>query len=84
MYCAAERWKVKGLYTYLILSRASYIGKFSCVPLAGYGHQATSTNNGRIVCVFYAMVGVPLNGILIAAIGNVFSEKVRHTTDFRM
>jgi hypothetical protein len=28
------------------------------------------------VCVFYALVGVPLNGILIAAIGNVFSAKV--------
>ncbi len=42
----------------------------------GYGHQATATNNGRIVCVFYALVGVPLNGILIAAIGNVFSAKV--------
>ena len=44
--------------------------------VVGYGHQATATNNGRIVCVFYALVGVPLNGILIAAIGNVFSAKV--------
>ena len=46
----------------------------SCVP--GYGHQSTTTPEGRMACIAYAIIGIPLNAILIGALGSVFSNKV--------
>ena len=43
----------------------------------GYGHQAPETNEGRMMCVFYSLFGVPLNAILIGALGALFSTKVQ-------
>ena len=44
--------------------------------MLGYGHQSTTTPHGRVLCVAYAILGVPLNAILIGALGSVFSNQV--------
>lgn len=41
----------------------------------GYGHLAPSTPTGRVFCIFFALVGIPLNGILFATLGNYFGSK---------
>ena len=50
---------------------------FTVVTTIGYGHQFTTTPHGRMWCVAYALIGVPLNAILIGALGSFFSNKVR-------
>uniref|UniRef100_T1JCQ6 Potassium channel domain-containing protein n=1 Tax=Strigamia maritima TaxID=126957 RepID=T1JCQ6_STRMM len=39
----------------------------------GYGHLAPISPGGQIFCIFYALFGVPMTGILIANFGNFFS-----------
>jgi len=48
---------------------------FTVVTTIGYGHQSTTTPHGRVLCVAYAILGVPLNAILIGALGSVFSNQ---------
>lgn len=38
-------------------------------PSAGYGNLAPSTEAGQIFCVFYALVGIPLNVIFLNHLG---------------
>ena len=42
-----------------------------CLCHAGYGKIAPSTTSGRVFCVFYALVGIPLCVILLAIIGKL-------------
>jgi len=49
---------------------------FTAVTTIGYGHQAPNTNDGRTFCVFYSLLGIPLNALLIGAMGNIFSDKM--------
>jgi len=50
---------------------------FTVVTTIGYGHQSTETQHGRLLCMVYAIIGVPLNAILIGALGSVFSNKFK-------
>lgn len=43
---------------------------------SGYGHQFTTTPGGRMSCLAYALIGIPLNAILIGSLGSVFSNRV--------
>jgi len=49
---------------------------FTAVTTIGYGHQAPGTNDGRSFCIIYSLLGIPLNAILIGAMGNLFSVKM--------
>ena len=51
--------------------------RLSVNDTVGYGHQAPETHHGRVVCVFYSLVGIPLNIILIGALASLFSNKVK-------
>ena len=57
------------------------------VTTIGYGHQvitflvkdfsykmsqAPTTTLGRMICIFYALIGIPLNAMLIGSLGNLF------------
>ena len=51
--------------------------------LSGYGHQAPVTFEGRLFVVFYALIGIPLFGVVLIGIGgkiailmNVLKKKV--------
>lgn len=52
----------------------SFFFAITVVTTIGYGHLAPSTEWGRIFCVLYAVFGVPMTGILLAAIGDHFSR----------
>ncbi|XP_076313778.1 potassium channel, subfamily K, member 16-like isoform X2 [Tachypleus tridentatus] len=54
----------------------SFFFAITVVTTIGYGHLAPSTVPGRIFCVFYAMIGIPMTGILLAAIGDHFSKQL--------
>lgn len=47
---------------------------FTVVTTIGYGHQAPTTTHGRMLCLLYALIGVPLNALLIGAIGRVYRD----------
>ncbi|VDP97070.1 unnamed protein product [Trichobilharzia regenti] len=42
-----------------------------------YGHIAPATFWGRITCIIYAIVGIPLMLIYLAIIGNLFARMFR-------
>ena len=41
----------------------------SSPPPAGYGNLAPSTEAGQVFCVFYALVGIPLNVVVLNHLG---------------
>ncbi|KAI6176719.1 TWiK family of potassium channels protein 7 [Aphelenchoides bicaudatus] len=42
----------------------------------GYGNQAPVTTQGRLICIFYALFGVPLILITVADLGKFLSENI--------
>ncbi|XP_015904277.1 potassium channel, subfamily K, member 16-like [Parasteatoda tepidariorum] len=54
----------------------SFFFAITVVTTIGYGHLAPSTTGGRLFCVLYATVGIPLTGILLAAIGGHYSQRL--------
>lgn len=42
----------------------------------GYGHLYPTLPWGRIVCILYSLVGIPLTGILLAMTSNFFGDKL--------
>jgi hypothetical protein len=44
----------------------------------GYGNVVPSTNWGRIFCILFAFIGIPLTLIVIADWGKLFAEAVVH------
>ena len=50
---------------------------FTVVTTIGYGHQSPRTPEGRVTCIAFALIGIPLNAILIGALGSVFGNKFR-------
>ncbi|KAK3582066.1 hypothetical protein CHS0354_013444 [Potamilus streckersoni] len=47
------------------------------VSTIGYGHIAPKTVWGRIACIAYAMIGIPLTMIFLATIGNTLATMFR-------
>lgn len=43
--------------------------------LAGYGNIFPYTVTGRIVCIFYALIGIPMTGWMLSCIGQTFHDK---------
>lgn len=54
----------------------SFFFTFTVITTIGFGHMSPSTAWGKIFCILYATVGVPLNGIVIATLADFFSAKV--------
>nr|XP_020014595.1 potassium channel subfamily K member 4 [Castor canadensis] len=48
------------------------------ITTIGYGNVALQTDAGRIFCIFYALVGIPLFGILLAGVGDRLGSSLRH------
>lgn len=42
----------------------------SLCPSAGFGNIAPHTEGGRIFCIIYALLGIPLFGFLLAGVGD--------------
>ena len=44
------------------------------VSTPGYGHISPSTKYGRSFCIVYALIGIPICGILLSALGEEFKK----------
>lgn len=47
------------------------------ITTVGYGNIIPQTLFGRLFVIFYALVGLPLNGIMFARFGQVYWDMVR-------
>ncbi|XP_013369683.1 PREDICTED: potassium channel subfamily K member 4 isoform X2 [Chinchilla lanigera] len=48
------------------------------ITTIGYGNAALRTDAGRLFCIFYALVGIPLFGMLLAGVGDRLGSSLRH------
>lgn len=46
---------------------------FSCPIFSGYGNIAPVTFEGRLFCIFFALIGIPLTLTVIADWGRLFA-----------
>ncbi|XP_029448787.1 potassium channel subfamily K member 17 [Rhinatrema bivittatum] len=63
---ALGKWKFAGSFFFCV----------TAVTTIGYGNLSPSTTNGQIFCIFYALVGIPLNLFLLNRIGQLMSNWV--------
>nr|XP_054758794.1 potassium channel subfamily K member 16-like [Lytechinus pictus] len=47
------------------------------VTTIGYGNLAPSTELGRSICIIYALIGIPLSGLLVTIIGQQLKKRLR-------
>ncbi|XP_029422199.1 potassium channel subfamily K member 4 isoform X2 [Nannospalax galili] len=47
------------------------------ITTIGYGDMALRTDAGRLFCIFYALVGIPLFGMLLAGVGDRLGSSLR-------
>lgn len=45
---------------------------------AGYGHAAPSTDSGKVFCMFYALLGIPLTLVMFQSLGERINTLVRY------
>ena len=50
---------------------------FTVVTTIGYGHLFPGTPEGKAACLVYALIGIPLNALLVGSLGNLFSSKLK-------
>ncbi|XP_072937420.1 uncharacterized protein Ork1 [Epargyreus clarus] len=50
----------------------SFFFSYTVVSTIGYGNLAPTTHLGRILMIFYGLFGIPINGILLANLGEYF------------
>ncbi|CAG2165282.1 unnamed protein product [Oppiella nova] len=55
----------------------SFFFSTTVITTIGYGHFLPSTTSGKIFTLFYALFGIPMTGILLGAIGSLFSRCFR-------
>ena len=53
---------------------------FSC--FSGYGNLAPVTPWGRVVCVIYALLGIPLTLALLAIVGKILGDYINDACAF--
>ncbi|XP_011315332.1 open rectifier potassium channel protein 1 [Fopius arisanus] len=51
----------------------SFYFAYTVVSTIGYGNLAPTNSLGRILMIFYGLIGIPMNGILLAQLGEFFS-----------
>ncbi|XP_035289615.1 potassium channel subfamily K member 4-like [Anguilla anguilla] len=49
------------------------------ITTIGYGNIAPQTEGGQLFCIFYALVGIPMFGILLAGVGDHLGTGLRKT-----
>lgn len=46
------------------------------IQILGYGNLAPSTMLGRMVMIFYALIGMPINALIMVTLGDFFGKSV--------
>ncbi|XP_008203851.1 open rectifier potassium channel protein 1 [Nasonia vitripennis] len=52
----------------------SFYFAYTVVSTIGYGNLAPTNELGRLLMIFYALIGIPINGILLAQLGEFFGQ----------
>ncbi len=50
--------------------------------ISGFGHLSPATSTGKVICIVYSLLGVPVNGILIGSLGAFFGTKASASCNF--
>lgn len=54
----------------------SFFFAFTVCSTVGYGNISPSTTLGRMIMIVYSVIGIPINGILFAGLGEYFGKTV--------
>ncbi|XP_059210095.1 potassium channel subfamily K member 3 isoform X1 [Centropristis striata] len=65
---AGVQWKFAGSFYFAI----------TVITTIGYGHAAPSTDSGKVFCMFYALLGIPLTLVMFQSLGERINTFVRY------
>ncbi|XP_030590308.1 potassium channel subfamily K member 15 [Archocentrus centrarchus] len=65
---AGRQWKFAGSFYFAI----------TVITTIGYGHAAPGTDAGKIFCMFYAVLGIPLTLVMFQSLGERMNTFVRY------
>ncbi|XP_062324829.1 potassium channel subfamily K member 3 [Osmerus eperlanus] len=65
---AGVQWKFAGSFYFAI----------TVITTIGYGHAAPSTDSGKLFCMFYALLGIPLTLVMFQSLGERINTFVRY------
>ncbi|XP_042311034.1 potassium channel subfamily K member 3 [Sceloporus undulatus] len=65
---AGLQWKFAGSFYFAI----------TVITTIGYGHAAPSTDGGKVFCMFYALLGIPLTLVMFQSLGERINTFVRY------
>lgn len=54
----------------------SFFFAFTVCSTVGYGNISPTTTLGRMIMIVYSVIGIPVNGILFAGLGEYFGKTV--------
>ncbi|CAK6962716.1 potassium channel subfamily K member 3a [Scomber scombrus] len=64
---AGVQWRFAGSFYFAI----------TVITTIGYGHAAPSTNGGKVFCILYALLGIPLTLVMFQSVGERINTFVR-------
>ncbi|KAK6307767.1 hypothetical protein J4Q44_G00210380 [Coregonus suidteri] len=65
---AGRQWKFAGSFYFAI----------TVITTIGYGHAAPGTDAGKVFCMFYAILGIPLTLVMFQSLGERMNTFVRY------
>ncbi|KAF6284424.1 potassium two pore domain channel subfamily K member 15 [Rhinolophus ferrumequinum] len=65
---AGRQWKFAGSFYFAI----------TVITTIGYGHAAPGTDSGKVFCMLYALLGIPLTLVTFQSLGERLNALVRH------
>ncbi|KAJ8265307.1 hypothetical protein COCON_G00144060 [Conger conger] len=65
---AGRQWKFAGSFYFAI----------TVITTIGYGHAAPGTDSGKVFCMFYAVLGIPLTLVMFQSLGERMNTFVRY------
>ncbi|KAI7793923.1 potassium channel subfamily K member 15 isoform X1 [Triplophysa rosa] len=65
---AGRQWKFAGSFYFAI----------TVITTIGYGHAAPGTDSGKVFCMFYAALGIPLTLVMFQSLGERMNTFVRY------
>ncbi|XP_058143726.1 potassium channel subfamily K member 3 [Dasypus novemcinctus] len=65
---AGVQWRFAGSFYFAI----------TVITTIGYGHAAPSTDGGKVFCMFYALLGIPLTLVMFQSLGERINTLVKY------